>query len=150
LDRWIVPPEQRKDGLKGRYDLQAAATALEPWTSGRGTHIDLPYYDRFTRQNRAGDLQELPQDGVLIVEGVPAMLLPLSGTRSCHKIYVETDEASRSNRVIGDILERGHGNLEDARNEYQSREADEAILARQTGDDADVRITLDTIFSGQE
>ena len=99
LDDWLVPASARTHGatLKHRYPLRQIEQAIEQLLSGTGT--DAPGYDERTRETLAHPI-EYPATrnlAVLIVEGVPAHFLNLSGR--CIKAFVEVNEEIRRDRL---------------------------------------------------
>ncbi len=144
LDRWALPPDRRRPGILGRYATGEALATLAPWLAGEAIDAVLPFYDRFTRSVGLGDRLALPGNGVLILEGVPALMLgDLKDVRRVHRVFVAADEAGRRDRVIADLVSRGFADEEAARRTYDERQADEAPLVRESAASAAVRWTLD-------
>ena len=127
LDRCIRPEAERRPGVLGRFDLDAMRTALGPWFDGGAVDVPLPHYDRTTRRVRPGDTLNLDADTALILEGVPALLLPgLTTDRRVHTVFVVADEDARHARVVDDLVARGLSTAEEAEAFYRSRQHDEA------------------------
>lgn len=126
LDRWIRPEAERGPGVLGRFDLDAMRAALGPWLEGGSADIALPHYDRITRKVKAGDTIHIAQDAVVILDGVPALLLPAITARRTRRVFVGADERDRHVRVVTDLVARGLSTPDEAERVYQSRQADEA------------------------
>lgn len=146
LDRWIRPVEARRPGVLGRYDLDQALGALEPWLAG-GAVIDAPapFYDRFRRTGVAGPPLSVAEDEVLILEGVPALAAPIRTDRRTRRVYVRADEAVRAERMQADYRARTGGTAEDVRAVYEARSADETPLVAASAASADVIFSLDVL-----
>jgi len=146
LDSWILPANERvMPGVENRFDIQSALSTLAPWLGPRlPLRCKLPEYDRQMRTRRleAVDL-DLAADAVLILEGVPALLLPISTERAVHRIYVQGDEAGRRDRVISDLLARGIQSRELAERIYQERQIDETPHIEGSAIRADYFLRLD-------
>ncbi|MET0408232.1 MAG: HAD-IIIA family hydrolase [Hyphomicrobium sp.] len=147
LDRWLRPAELRGDGVGGRFDIPAVYSALEPWLDGGGASFKAPFYDRFKRQQREGTELSIERDSVVIVEGVPALLLPIETERSVFRVHLKSDEADRRTRVINDLLYRGLGDRSGSEALYEARLDDETAVVERVGKDADVTKSLDECFS---
>lgn len=146
LDRWLCTPDARGPGVLGRFDLVAAIEALGPWLRGGALRAYPPFYDRFTRTSLSeGPAVELPAEGVLILDGVPALTVPFATERTLHRLYIEADEGERSQRVIADLGRRGHS-PEAARATFQDRSRDETPIIAESAGAADVRLTIDDIL----
>jgi histidinol-phosphate phosphatase family protein len=147
LDGYLLDLDFRKPGVLGRFDLAAAKTAIACWLKGGQLDMSVPHYDRSTRTRaRATTQLQLPANGILIIEGVPALFLELAGNRPIVKIFVANDEASRRERVLFDLVNRGK-NLDEATGIYLNRQDDEARTILQTRDRSDIRISLDDVYS---
>ena len=146
LDRWLCTPDARGPGVLGRFDLVATVEALGPWLRGGALRAYPPFYDRFTRASLSeGPAVELPAEGVLILDGVPALTVPFATERTLHRLYIEADEGERSQRVIADLGRRGHS-PEAARATFQDRSRDETPIIAESAGAADVRLTIDDIL----
>jgi histidinol-phosphate phosphatase family protein len=147
LDAWIRSEAERTEGLLGRFDVVAAIDALDPWFQGAGTEIDLPFYDRFRRLSCAGETIRLQADSIVILEGVPALMLPLPAGRRALTIHLDADETGRRARVIGDLMHRELADRDNAAAVYEARQRDEIPPVERAGRDADLRLRLDHCFS---
>ncbi|MCJ2084696.1 HAD-IIIA family hydrolase [Methylobacterium sp. E-005] len=147
LDAWIRPEAERTEGLLGRFDIDAAAAALDPWLKGGATALDLPFYDRRRRVRCPGETIGLRADTVVILEGVPALLRPLPTDRRVLTIHLGTDEAGRRARVIADLMDRGLAERATAAAVYDARQRDEFPLVERAGHGAALRLALDSCFS---
>ena len=126
LDRWIRKEADRQPGVRGRFDMAAIHATFAQWLGGDASEITQPHYDRLTRKVRPGEPLTLPRDGVLILEGVPALLLALETGRRVHTVFVGADEDARHARVVTDLVARKLAGADEAERLYQSRQADEA------------------------
>ncbi|SFJ05371.1 HAD-IIIA family hydrolase [Methylobacterium brachiatum] len=147
LDSWIRPEAERTEAVLGRFDVAAATAALEPWLEGGATEIDLPYYDRRRRLRCPGESVGLRADTVVILEGVPALMLPLETDRRVLTIHLGTGEAGRQARVIADLMDRGLADRDEAAAVYAARQRDEIPLVERAGRGAGLRLILDPCFS---
>jgi histidinol-phosphate phosphatase family protein len=144
LDRWLRPTNERLPGVLGRYAIDDALRALEPWLAGGAAEIALPFYDRLTRTVRPGEPLTLASDGVLILEGVPALMLgDTAGARRVRRVFVDAHESVRRERVVADLVRRGLADEDAARLVYEDRQSDEAPLVIASGADTLHRWTLD-------
>lgn len=146
LDRWINPFEARGNGVLGRYDLYKASIFFRPWLSGEELDGLAPFYDRHTRQSipNANRLT-LPADGVLIIEGVPALLGTFDTERTTHQIFIHSAKSSRSDQVLADLKGRDNAPIEASRL-YRSRIQDENHLVIGSAARAGHIITFDHII----
>jgi histidinol-phosphate phosphatase family protein len=147
LDGYLYDQEKREPGVSGRYDLDDARTALAPWLEGR-VSLDLtaPHYDRRTRTRARETIGlKLPANGILIVEGVPALLLEPKTVRNVCRIFVGGDETARAARVVTDLYLRG-STSEDSSKLYQERQNDEFPIIVNTRESANVMLSLDRVF----
>lgn len=149
FDRWILPQDQRGEGVEQRFDLAGAARTLEPWLAGGALDAAAPFYDRHRRRMIAdGPRLSVPADGVLVLEGVPALLASLPTRRRVVRVFVQADEAARADRVKADLRARDAtlgGAGADA--VYEGRCRDESPLVLASADRADLRLTLDADFA---
>jgi len=146
LDRWIKPLEARGNGVLGRFDLDEARAFFSPWLGGAELDGAAPFYDRHKRRSipRAVRLI-LPADGVLVIEGVPALLASFSTQRSTHRIFMESAETARAARVVADFEDRG-ADPDDAISLHLSRLQDEGRLVTQSAAGADQILTFDDLI----
>lgn len=145
LDRWILSSSERmKPGVENRFDLQNVLMTLSPWLKqGRALAVTTPDYDRITRTRRLnGASLTLDVDAVLILEGVPALLLPIETRRKVYRIYVTGDETVRRDRVIDDLLARGIESRAAAEGIYRERQSDEAPRIKEGAANADYIVEL--------
>ena len=147
LDGYLYDHEERGPGVSGRYDLDDARAALAPWLEGR-VSLDLtaPHYDRRTRTRARGTIGlKLPANGILIVEGVPALLLEPKTLRNVCRIFVDGDEAARAARVVNGLHLRS-STSEDSFKLYQERQNDEFPTIVNTKESANTILSLDRVF----
>lgn len=153
LDHWLRsgPDRHAADGVAGRFDLEAAGTALRPWLSGAGQTVPMPFYDRYMRQQISGLPVSLRPDSVVILEGVPALLpqlhAHLATARPTTSIYVAAREEGRHVRVIRDLVQRGLENATEAERVYAERQKDEVSVVAASAARADITISLDAYMS---
>jgi histidinol-phosphate phosphatase family protein len=137
LDNWIRSVGSRRaGGLQDSFDYAAVEVALGRLRAGE--RVLMPWYDRATRTRREeGEALQLAPGEVLIVEGVPALDVPLPPGLLALKVYVEAPEPERLERFVRDRRWRGLDEAA-ARALYAEREADEHPLVRATRARADV------------
>ncbi|GJE40201.1 HAD-IIIA family hydrolase [Methylobacterium persicinum] len=152
LDRFIRSASDRGTGnVLSRYDLTHAGALMQPWFDQRATTtVTLPYYDRFSQeQHPANDSMTLTPETALIIEGVPALALPIPNDRpdrhTIHRIWVTGDEAERRKRVIAAMIARGDS-PEQAETTYERRKADEDSIINNGEAQAEHQLTLDHLF----
>jgi D,D-heptose 1,7-bisphosphate phosphatase len=108
LDSWLHDEAERGEGVLGRYDLKAFEQDIAPWLAGGEATIDVSVYDRLRRRQSAHRVSRhvAPTD-VLIVEGVVALHCAYATHRPIVRVFVGGDEATRRQRVIADLQQRG-------------------------------------------
>lgn len=146
LDRWIRPADRREPGVLGRHDLDEARRVLGSWLAGGDARFAAPVYDRWTRATAGFAPIEIDADEILILEGVAAFGLPLETARRVIRVFLETDEAARGRRVVGDLIARG-ADAGEAQAVYQARREDENPLIEAAKRSADLTITLDDLLT---
>jgi uridine kinase len=101
-DHWIVDVRERRPdgGVLDRFDGSAFVDAVDAILSGATVHP--PVYDRVLRQRTAPRAPEGVRlhDGVLIAEGVIALLLTPLCERAAVRIYVEAPDDVRRRRLL--------------------------------------------------
>jgi histidinol-phosphate phosphatase family protein len=143
LDRWIVPAASRMGGdVSSRFETAEALRTLGDWLDGKALSADAPFYDRFRRERRAGERLEVPQDNVLILEGVPALMIEPQTNRTVHKAFVEMSEDVRRARIEGDLVSRLGVSPQEASRIYLDRQADETPIVLATARGADRILAL--------
>lgn len=148
LDAWLLDEAERGDGVLGRYDLEAFQRDVGPWLAGGDASFDLSVYDRVLRQQSARRLRRhVARDDVLVVEGVVALHGAYDTRRPVVRVFVAGDEATRSQRVIADLQQRGSA-ATDAQALYDARQRDEAPLVEGGRARADFIISLDSLHAG--
>jgi histidinol-phosphate phosphatase family protein len=140
LDNWIRSVGSRPSGglggLQDSFDYAAIEAALGRLRAGE--RVLMPWYDRATRTHREeGEALQLAPGEVLIIEGVPALDVPLPPGLLALKVYVEAREQERLERFVRDRRWRGQDEAT-ARALYAEREAAEHPLVRATRERADV------------
>jgi len=147
LDGWLMPVDQRPEGqgVLARFDVQAIVRELgDVVGSTTRTMLTMPIYDRDTRaMHRHTVAHSVGAQDILIVEGVPALLIPALAVGHCLRVHVEASEALRRDRLLADYRWRGVSE-EEVHNLMSSREGDE------TGPVHESRILADFVISGME
>jgi histidinol-phosphate phosphatase family protein len=147
LDRWLLPEGSRGSGVEGRFDLSGAAADLATWFAGGPLQAAPPFYDRYRRETSApGPAVELPKDGVLILEGVPALMGRWPTMRCIIRIFVDSAEAARADRMVSDLNARSLEVGDAALPIYESRSRDESPQVLRSAESADYRVDLDDVF----
>jgi uridine kinase len=141
LDGWLKPTSRRDEGtgVLDRYDMEAAARQLgELANATQRTEFNEPVYDRATRGLAARpERHSVGADDVLIVEGVPAVHLPTLTTASrTLRLYIDTSEKTRLQRLKGDYAWRGYSD-EKVDDILESRAQDETVVISQSAGNAD-------------
>lgn len=147
LDCWIQPPPRRGADVRGRFRIRelvdSVRTCLE---SSAPIEIDLPFYDRWTRQLVPEPVPRVcvAPGEILIVEGVLALDVPELRGWATQSFYVECEETTRVRRFEREYRLRGYsaGDIEQL---YREREADEHGLVRATRPLADRVVTLEAV-----
>ena len=145
MDRWIFPGQTMD--LASSVDLlwTSCRTFLTGWLAGEGLDATAPFYDRLRRRRVDGERIRLNPDGVLILEGVPALLLDVATERRSIRLFMQTAESGRARRVIDDLRDRGADRT--AANEiYEQRFFDEVPPVVQSAEAAKVRLSLDDLL----
>src|SRR5262249_18070572 len=106
----------------------------------------VPVCDRGARRRPGGGRVERGADEILVLEGVAARGLHLQTRRRVLRLFTETDEAERRQRVIADLIARGATPFE-ARSFYEQRRQDENPLIDEARVSADLTLSLDPIFT---
>lgn len=150
LDSWLKPAAERQEGtgVLSRYDSVAAIATLRAVVSSPTRKmLSTQVYDRLSRTMHRHTLtHSIGVDDVMIVEGVPALLLPeLAEGPLVLKVHVEASAASRLARLTADYRWRGV-ELRDLEALVASRDVDEAVQVNES------RILADCVVSseGQE
>jgi uridine kinase len=116
LDSWLKPLPKRKinGGVLDRYDLDKAREVILKITRRDTVHfVDIPIYDPFTHEPAAkGVPTRIGPSDLIILEGVPALTISCLNPLSDFKVYIETDEVTRVERIRLDYLSRGATDLE--------------------------------------
>jgi histidinol-phosphate phosphatase family protein len=147
LDCFIRNPELRQTGVLGRYDLDEGIHILAPWLSKYGKlDVLLPSYDRIERRRLAPSVRfRLALDDILIVEGVPALALQLTTNRRIVRVYLDGEEGTRKQRVVGDFVSR-YMTVQEAEQTYESRSKDETPVISNLASQAHFVLNLDSLW----
>lgn len=139
LDDWLLPAQLRKPDstVAERYRLDELDGAIASLM--RGDVVQAPGYDPQTRDSGPTvHYGPAPGAGVVLVEGVPALLLATHG--GAIRVYVEAEgETARLERVKSLYRQRGHG--DDAIDEILSSRTEETVTISATRTSADLVIT---------
>ena len=149
LDGYLRDNEHRDSDVLERLDLEAARRDLSPWLEGGQLDLAAPHYEPDARKPTTETIHiALPADGVLIVEGVLALSLlgPEYVARTTRRVFVEGDQARRSQRMIADSRRRGCGE-EASLQIYTERQNDEASLVMRQRGKTEMVLSLDDVFS---
>ncbi|MGY3494944.1 HAD-IIIA family hydrolase [Bradyrhizobium sp. USDA 4502] len=143
LDGFLREERARLPGVLGRYDLLAVQSLLRPWLLGSAqAAIPVPIYDRFVRGPSTVHLQlSLQPNTILIVEGVPALHMSVTTDRPVLRIFVDGAEEERKERVIRDLMWRGHS-FSAAETIYRNRLDDEIPIILSERDRANFVVQL--------
>ncbi len=109
LDGWLKPAAQRQEGagVLQRYDLGAFVAAITPLMDAGGRKpLDVSLYNPRLRASNAIQHLSVGADDVLIVEGVPALLDQFLLANSTVRIFVETSDSERAQRLAADYAWR--------------------------------------------
>lgn len=150
LDGYLVPIAERRgrESALSRYRLGACLQDISLWLAGQALHFAPPVYDRnmLTPVKSLRSI-DLPADGVLVIEGVPALAMECDGARPVVRITLETDESARRQRM--DVRIRAHGELaaERIHADQEARDMDETALVSERASRADFRFRLDPLLA---
>ena len=141
LDGWLKPSDQRGEGsgVLDRYEMAFAAAQLNAVVEARQRVVfEEPIYDRFARRVVPhSERHSVGTDDVLIIEGVPALCLPLLTARSrTLKLFVSESEEVRIQRLKDDYTARGYS-IEQINQVLTSRADDEITTIRNSAESAE-------------
>lgn len=139
-DHWIVDARERQPGagVLHRFEMEPFVAAVDALLSGATVHP--PIYDSISRRRTAARSPEGLRlgDGVLIAEGVVALLSKSLCDRAAVKVYVTTDEAERRRRLLEFYVGAKGLPLEHAESLVAGREVDEVPLVKASSAAADI------------
>jgi len=144
LDGWLRPVDQRPEGggVLLRYDLNAAVDVVVAVRAAQGRlELPLPVYDRDERRAVPGPRVSIGPEDMLIVEGVPALMDERLLTFADLRLFIETDDEQRLDRLAVDYAWRSTdpaGLLD----RLAARERDEVPTVRASEARADFTITV--------
>jgi hypothetical protein len=149
-DRWIVDVRRRPAGagVLERYECEEVAMAVEAVLQG-GT-VYPPVYDPVLRQRlsaRGPDPLHL-ENGVLLVEGVVVLLIDKLCARAGFRVYVETTDAVRQERLLDFYVRIKGFSREAAETLLAEREVEEVPAVRTSAAMADVTYIGDAPGAG--
>jgi histidinol-phosphate phosphatase family protein len=147
LDSWLKPPTERPEGrgVLARFDMAAATSELRRVAlSTRRSVLETRTYDRLSRNHHRHTVSHsIGTADVLIVEGVPALLVPeLATDIDTIKVHVHAAPQARAARLAADYRWRG---IDEARLEAMlaSRDLDESVPVNQAEATADFVISAE-------
>lgn len=146
LDNWMRSTNEGEESLRGRFDLEGFCYDLRPWLERHSARVAAPCYDGFKKRLRDAVEPGICPDDVVIVEGVPALILPISTERRVLRIHLRSNEQERRDRVIKEILYRGSGSYAESVARYESRLQDELQIIEPAGYTACRSETLDEFY----
>jgi histidinol-phosphate phosphatase family protein len=146
LDGYLRDLADREPGVEGRFDLDAVLADLAGWLGGmEGGVVDIPLYDRFRRTRYpAPQSMLLDRQTVVILEGVPALLLRPVTPRPVLRLFLDSPEGDRRDRVVADLVRRG-AEAGEAAATYAARQLDEAPLIERSAALATLRLSPMTL-----
>lgn len=145
LDRWLLPEEQRRAGVLGRYDMPAIEVAVQAAAARAEGEalLDLPSYSRRRRSRLALTRRvALPEGAVVLWEGTIAVELAARRKLDSHAVHLDTDAAARRARFDRYDRRRGCDAAASAA-DWADREKDEHPLLIALGARAAHVVTLD-------
>ena len=145
LDSWIVSYEKRpmNGGLLDRFEVPAILQAINALS--RGERVCPPVYDPVSRRriSERADSALLLGEGILLVEGVPALAISELRNLAKFRVFVEIDEAIRLNR-LRDFYHITKGlTLDNTEAIIRERELEEVKLINSTSNFADIIVKSD-------
>jgi histidinol-phosphate phosphatase family protein len=153
LDRWIRPEGSRAAGFEGRHDVDALRAAWQQATArhdGRTVSLPLPLYRRHDRTVIAhAETLALRPDTIVLWEGVAAGRLVDALRSPGSTVFVDTDAAARRDRVLADLVERGH-TVDEASALWSQRLDDEVTLLAASARCFAHHLDLDAAWSGAD
>jgi uridine kinase len=111
LDSWLKPAADRAEGtgVTSRFDIDRIVSTLEPMVRSPARRaLELPIYDRARRavyEERVD--MSVGADDLLIVEGVPALMIPALVALAGVRVHVEMPEPRRTAHLRADYTWRG-------------------------------------------
>ena len=148
LDRWLISEKDRGQGLLDRYELDAVRTVYDEAQLRHSVPqiLSLPSYSRQRRERLKVDSSlELPQDCVILWEGVIASKIASDLGLNRQSIFVDADEGSRMTRFFEYDRVRGK-NLEQSEAAWSARYVDENPVILSLKQEATHQISIDSAF----
>ena len=127
LDRWLKNDTDRKEGVFGRYDIDAINNVIN-LICNRNNEIlklKLPGYHKLSK-NQTLDVEEIliNNEDIIIFEGTIALDLLQNHTKHENMFFISLNEEKRKNRVLGEYILRKK-KLDEAITIYNQRQKDE-------------------------
>lgn len=132
LDNWIKDYRDRKktDSVRERFDYNGITHSLESLQKGQNTSI--PVYDAKTRSVlKEPQIYEGLCEGILITEGVVALDIPWLSENADYRIFVDTEDSVRLDRVRRFYREFKKLSQEETEIIIQQREKDEVAFIKE-------------------
>ena len=127
LDRWLKNDTDRKEGVFGRYDIDAINSVIDliHKHSNGVLELKLPCYHKLTKKQIL-DVEEIfiNKEDIIIFEGTIALQLLQNIIKPENMFFISLNEEKRKNRVIGEYILRKK-QLDEAFNIYNQRQKDE-------------------------
>src|SRR6185295_343522 len=127
VDRWLRSETERKNGVLGRFDLEALQALIDNLRHGSRSPeiLTLPGYHKLRRERiNAVETVRVGGSDVILVEGAVSLALEVANEAEVHRFHVEIDEPARRQRVLHEYRLRGYHESE-ALQLYRSRQDDE-------------------------
>ena len=139
LDGWLKPLEARprKGTVFDQFDLGAIQQLLASPLSAPSATIEVPLYNRRTRQPDKNYSLDVMSSNVIIAEGVVALARPFTSARRTIRIFITRDEARRYHNLAADYRARRFSD-EEFKALYAERQRDETAIITATREQADV------------
>ncbi len=147
LDRWLRSEGERKEGVLGRYNLEAIERLMSKIAdrSCRPFKLDLPGYNKLTKkQVPSVEELEIQKNDIIIIEGTIALQVD-NKMQDAHRIFLNLNENSRKERVIKEYLLRKHS-VTEASKIYEDRQLDETPIIKKANNF--ININMDNFYNG--
>jgi uridine kinase len=140
LDGWLKSSNDRYDEMPvlDKYNISQFLTDLRSVLIGGG-YINVPIYDRNSRQTNSYTRKFICDSDFIIIEGVPALVSNEIVRLSNYKIFISSSEDVRFDRFNNDYLFRGD-KAEIIINKYEIRNTSEVPMILDSSNKADLII----------
>ncbi|WP_338635682.1 HAD-IIIA family hydrolase [Spirobacillus cienkowskii] len=146
LDNWLISEQDRNlsEGLYGRYNFEEIKNIIDKIVNrSSDIVIEAPIYNR-SHSSIVKDMTqkiEVKKNDIVIFEGIIALMLKDDFKNSEFKIYIDTPEESRKERIKKEYLLRGRTEKQFL-DIYSQRIIDEYVIIEKYKNVADKIITL--------